>query len=389
MDLDPEKYNLNEVTGFFNLNPNHTFTQINDAFRRKHNEVTLSNNLSGDEKSRMCSFFEQLKNKLVLNLTTSDVLHNEFNGSLNMGSLSSSNSSNYDKIDDHVDTVINSQIVYPHGASKEISAGVMNPIERNIIKNVIHIDTRFKQNYVVEGNTKFTIKLPTSFKNVIALNLQSFEPPSFMYNFTTSLENTTFKFALGTNAYQDLIIDEGKYTTTTLATELQRVINANANISGITVAVGDDTGKLSFTHTSSDFKVKFPLINNKLNLGFILGFTKTEYTKTAVGSRVLVAEKILDIGFNNYYYFSLNDYQGSANQPHYAVVNKNFVTKNIFAKLKKTSYENTDYFVQKKYFGPVTLERFTFEILDKYGNPIDLKGVDYSFSLEIDILYQF
>ena len=67
------------------------------------------------------------------------------------------------------------------------------------------------------------------------------------------------------------------------------------------------------------------------------------------------------------------------------------MTKNIFAKLKDHESEenNTDYFVKKNYFGPVTLNRVTFELLDKYGNALDLQGADYSFSVEIEILYKY
>ena len=142
MDLNPDNYTLNEISQFFNLKPNHTFTEINDAFRRKHNEATLSRNLSRDQKNQMCSFYEELKNKLVIHLSKSNVPHNEFNNG-------PSNIRNNEKIDDHVNTVTNNAILYPAGTSKEISAGIMNPIERNILKNVIHFDTRFKQNYVI------------------------------------------------------------------------------------------------------------------------------------------------------------------------------------------------------------------------------------------------
>ena len=71
-------------------------------------------------------------------------------------------------------------------------------------------------------------------------------------------------------------------------------------------------------------------------------------------------------------------------------MNKNFVTKNIFAKLKnKHDDGNTDYFVKKNYFGPVTLEKVSFELLDRYGNSLDLNGLDYSFSVELELLYKY
>ena len=63
MDLNPQNYNLNEITSFFRLQPNHTFTQVNDAFRKKHNEITLSSQVSKEEKDKMLFFINQLKNK--------------------------------------------------------------------------------------------------------------------------------------------------------------------------------------------------------------------------------------------------------------------------------------------------------------------------------------
>ena len=74
MNLNPDSYSLNEITNFFNLNPNHTFTQINNAFRRKHNEVTVTPNLTADEKDNMCAFFDQLKNKLVKQLFNRNII---------------------------------------------------------------------------------------------------------------------------------------------------------------------------------------------------------------------------------------------------------------------------------------------------------------------------
>ena len=379
MDLNPDNYNLNEISDFFNLAPNHTFTQINDAFRRKHNEATLSNNLTRDQKNSMCSFYEQLKNKLVLHLAKSNVSNNEFNkGPMQLAVR--------DKIDDHVDTVINSAVLYPSGTSKEISAGIMNPIERNILKNVIHFDTRFKQNYVIEStsesckNTKFSFNMPTGFKNVISVKLSSFELPKHIYNISEALGNNTFTYNTG-NGDVNVEIDEGRYTVTTLVNKLNDVLPNT-----FTVTRDANSGKIDIAHTN--LQLKFPSIKDRVNLGYLLGFTQKTYAPAANHTAESLPKLELD---NEYYYFSFNDYQQSVNHNHFAVINKNFVTKNIFAKLKDHESEesNTDYFVKKNYFGPVTLNRVTFELLDKYGNALDLKGADYSFSVEIEILYKY
>jgi hypothetical protein len=382
MDLNPDNYNLNEISQFFNLKPNHTFNEINDAFRRKHVEATLSNNLSRPKKDELCSFYEQIKNKLVLHLARSNVPNNDFNKGPQRAIVG-------DKIDDHVDTVINSAVLYPAGTSKEISAGIMNPIERNILKNVIHFDTRFKQNYVIEStsekckNTKFSFNMPTGFKNVISVKLSSFELPKHIYNISEALGNNTFTYDIGSGPV-DVEIDEGRYTPTTLVTKLNTKLAATT----ITVSRNDDSGKIDIAETGGGLILKFPAVRDRVNLGYLLGFTKKTYAAAAEHTAESLPKLELD---NEYYYFSFNDYQQSVNHNHFAVMNKNFVTKNIFAKLKDHESEenNTDYFVKKSYFGPVTLNRVTFELLDKYGNALDLKGADYSFSVEIEILYKY
>lgn len=387
MDLNPENYTLNEISQFFNLEPNHTFSQINNAFRKKHNEVTLNSSMSKEQKDEITSFFEQLKNKLVLHLSTMNVPHNNFSNGFGVVANGG------EKIDDHVETVTNNQILYPAVHTKSINSGIMNPIERNIIKTVVNFDTRFKQNYVVESttstckNTKFSFNFPTPFKNVISIAPHSVEIPNFIYNVTTTLKNNTFVVNYNSGADTTITIDEGKYTGTTLAAEVQsKLVVVNA---GFTAAIDADSGILSIANGNAAFTLNFSRINDRVNLGYILGFRDIDYSSSGVGNTV-TADKVVDTDFVNYFYLSVNDYQRSVNNNMYAIVNKNFVAKNIFAKLQnKEPNNNTDLYVKRSYFGPVTLERITFELLDKYGNALDLKGLDYSFSVELEILYKY
>ena len=400
MDLNPQNYNLNEITNFFGLQPNHTFTQVNDAFRKKHNEITLSPQVSKQEKDKMLFFINQLKNKLVLHLTQQNVSHNTFSNSL----LPSNNFMN--KNNSRVDTVINSAVAYNSGVSKQISADTINPIERNILSNVIHFDTRFKQNYVVEStsakckDTKFTFNMPTGFKNVISSKLLSFEIPATIYNITEALGNRTFTVNCvggSVSAATDVAIkiDEGKYTKATLMAEIQQKLIAGCDSDFLVAEDNADTTFIRIRNTSNakTFTLKFPGIKDRINLGYILGFRGQEIASVndaANNRNNAVADHVPDMDFNNYFYLSFDDYQRSVNHNHYAVMNKNFVTKNIFAKIRNDLEDsNTDYFIKKTYFGPVTFERVSFELLDRYGNALDLKGLDYSFSVELEILYKY
>ena len=44
-------------------------------------------------------------------------------------------------------------------------------------------------------------------------------------------------------------------------------------------------------------------------------------------------------------------------------------------------------FKKREYFGPVKLEKVHIRLLNKYGEPVDLNGNDFSFVLEIEQLY--
>ena len=159
--------------------------------------------------------------------------------------------------------------------------------------------------------------------------------------------------------------------------------------------MGCNSGFIRISHTGAGsfgtFRLSFPEIRGKLNLGYLLGFRSENISstnRTGVTDEDCIGTALPDWGFGSYYYLSFNDYQRSVNHNHFAILNKNFVTKNIIAKLKAGD-ANTDYFITKKYFGPVTIDRVTFELLDQYGNALDLKGSNYSFSVELDILYKY
>ena len=190
-----------------------------------------------------------------------------------------------DKIDDHVDTVINSAVLYPSGTSKEISAGIMNPIERNILKNVIHFDTRFKQNYVIEStsekckNTKFSFNMPTGFKNVISVKLSSFELPKHIYNITEALGNNTLEVDFNNgDAFTLVTLDNGRYTIATLQTQLQTKLQTVD--AGFTVEYNDQTGKYKIKN-ANPFKLRFKPVYDRVNLGYVLGFTDQDYDVAA------------------------------------------------------------------------------------------------------------
>ena len=203
LDLDPENYTLNEISDFFNLNPNHTITQINDAFRNKHNEVTLNKTLTKPEKDKMCSFFEQLKNKLVLNLTQKPHEEAVFNNYSDVMSNSFNN---------RIDTIIPKNKVLNNNASI-----LINPenAHQKVTNKLLSIDTIFRENYLTTKSTNFKLNIPSTIKNVKSINLVSLEVPLNYYNISENLGNNYLYID------QDkIVIPDGKYTNEQLIEEL-------------------------------------------------------------------------------------------------------------------------------------------------------------------------
>lgn len=52
-----------------------------------------------------------------------------------------------------------------------------------------------------------------------------------------------------------------------------------------------------------------------------------------------------------------------------------------------TSSTSTANFLKREYFGPVNIDRMRIQLLDDYGRVVDLNNVDYSFTLEIEQIY--
>ena len=76
---------------------------------------------------------------------------------------------------------------------------------------------------------------------------------------------------------------------------------------------------------------------------------------------------------------------------------KSYISDNILAMIPLTSDSFTICFnsgndlLEKKrtYFGPVNIQRIRVELRDKYGEILDLQGMDYSFSLELEVGYDW
>ena len=57
----------------------------------------------------------------------------------------------------------------------------------------------------------------------------------------------------------------------------------------------------------------------------------------------------------------------------------------------QTCFDNGADFIEKNrnYFGPVNIQRLKIQLLNQYGEILDLNNMDFSFSLEFEIGYDW
>ena len=125
------------------------------------------------------------------------------------------------------------------------------------------------------------------------------------------------------------------------------------------------------------------------SIGYRLGIYKniTNYVNS---------EGLFDAGGDRYIYVSIDDYQYNNNPLNIVCFDNSIMDKNIIAKipmvngkLSLTVDDNTSYLTKtRKYNGPVNLRNLFIKIIDQFGHIIDLNNMDYSFSLELEVLYE-
>jgi hypothetical protein len=134
-------------------------------------------------------------------------------------------------------------------------------------------------------------------------------------------------------------------------------------------------------------------VNMMTTFGWTLGFRLAKYINI---DKCIFSEGLFDAGGDRYIYMCVNDYQYNNNVLNIVGFDNSTMEENILAKIPmmngKLSLiidDNTNPLTKtRKYNGPVNISNLQIKILDKFGSIIDLNNMDFSFTLELEILYE-
>ena len=238
---------------------------------------------------------------------------------------------------------------------------------------ILHISSKYsdKKKY---KTTNFIYNLPYEIKDVIYIRLSSIEIPNVSYYFNNTVnKNTNFQIMINNNIYS-IIIQEGNYTSSTLSCEINKKIEELGL--EIEFEINPITGKSSFTNINGE---NFDLLffnQSHDSLNKILGFNNESYTNR----NEYKSENIMNIMGSNLFFLKINDY---------GKITTNF-SNNIFAKIITYTDKYTIVFndgsnlISKDRFfdQPININKLNIQILDEYGNILDLGNIDISITVE-------
>jgi hypothetical protein len=248
----------------------------------------------------------------------------------------------------------------------------------------------------------FTMTLPERINDVRSIMVCNMEVPMSFYNFSDEIGNTYFKVTY--NGVVHLIkITSGNYTMADLVSEVHSKVDAALGANKLTFALsgsyttiditgGGDTATVDFAVNMDGSLDKYQF---KRKLGWFLGFRNISYDLD--NSATIRSENFIDIAGIRYAYLVLDEFGKGVQNSFKGFMPSSLVNKNIVAKItfnrstfpygtilpanNFNGYLLTD---RRGYNGKINLQKLQVQLVDEFGSPMNLNGLDLSFCLEAE-----
>lgn len=287
-------------------------------------------------------------------------------------------------------------------AINEVSPGDLNSIKRITQLLNLNLNSCFRNQYYKNSPTDFLYNLPSEIKNVLSLRLVSIELPNSWYLFSSVKKNNVFYICVKDGQEYCISIPDGNYSYEALEHYLNATYFYESNVDyplkHIKFSIHPHNLKSTFENMDPSkicFSIRFSTSSNDhlMNTcGWILGYRFATYNDVTV----LVSEGLFDAGGDRYVYLSLNDFQYNNNTSNIVCFDNNILNEDVIAKIPMVNGKlslivndnNNALSKIRRYNGPVNLAKLQIKLLDHFGNIIDLNNMDFSMTLELQLLYE-
>jgi hypothetical protein len=285
-----------------------------------------------------------------------------------------------------------------------------------------NIDTRFQDHS--NGSQWLYFTLPEKINDVKSIRVSQFELPISFFNISSSINNNLIMI-------NDTLITipDGTYSATSLKNVIQNALDANS-FSNLIYDISNNGNAFSSFHnsTGSPISISFSIPDNVCNqginpnaptlstnacnpvgpcnivqnknsylkskLGWILGFRESSYT--IADTSVLFSTAVIDFHNHKYLYLTLDEFSNSNANSFVSALPSSVINKSILARITldpvqypigslmpANQYNGRLLSDTRTYNGTVDLQKMKLQLIHDDGLPVNLNGLDFSFSLEI------
>lgn len=209
--------------------------------------------------------------------------------------------------------------------------------------------------------------------------------------------NIDFKITTQNGLNIPVSIPEGNYDSTTMITTIQSILNSSNSENNTQFKISWNSINFKVTvSNNTPFNLIFGNDNKHRSLGYRLGFIFNDNNYLASNqvesydqitgelSYKWTGDTFLNITKDEYLFVRINDY---------GVIYNSNRDKNLLAKIilydQQFIIDNGANFLTKtyKFKQPVNLSKFDIELIDQFGNTIDMNYIDFSMTLEVGQIY--
>jgi hypothetical protein len=380
-DLDINNYEIEDLQHFFNLK--NTFFENDIIEASKNIKLKLSNHSDTIFRDKIYIFIKEAETLLLEHMKKNKIIPAGSTYVIDNGKSSVTN---------------NVTQVYP----TQVASGVINPLKKKTITNTFAINTIFRDKDS-KNATDCIINLPYTIKDVISMKVVSLEIPQVIYlindgfNFIDFYEQTT-------NIEGRVFFPEGNYDYLSLTTMMINEINSQLGTANrFSVNIDSINFKTTISNSTYNFNMILPSqlsVTMYKSLGWILGY---RLMNVYIDKKSYTSESLFNPCPTDYLFLEINDFNYSSASRLIGLFLDNFLDKNIIAKIPykscccslpslnncTTIFLNEENIISsvRNYFGPIHLQKIGIRLLNQFGEIVNLHYRDFSFTLEMDVLY--
>ena len=415
LDLDIQNYDLSDMERFFRLNSKKKYTAADIELREYEirEQLLSSGHINKSFKRDLIAFLKEVKERIIqekCKKVTITTLHTGLD------------TSEYPNIEYPSSNVREKEIIRPlstpyvYTQNTEFLPGVLNPVQKRTLTRCISIDTRFRDSPYTTSSSDFALNIPNKIQKVLSMQLVSLELcTESLYNISAALQNNFLNISVlyRNEEIQEecscsciFIIPDGHYSAEHLIsilntlfqekseecifsliywkldTDSQRVIleSVSDHICSISLDFTLDIHGQSDKNTSDYF----------YKLGRVLGFTRRKYS----GEYLYLGETAINTNYAfSYFFLDIDDFQNHYSSSFVSVFSKIAMPNSVLGRISlPTSFGEKELSIisePRTYFGAIDLNRLNVRLLNAYGKVMEMNGIDYSFCLLLNIVYDF